>query len=378
MTIIIYNNIINFCNIILMVKYNPLNFTKSSTFIFDLREKKYKSLISEIKDLNSLKPTINEINFFKNYIESIKNNIMSEIDLDSYEISEEYKKGLLQFIPGIQSKNRELKAIEEIIINYKNREKLNLKIIKRKFNKVSNKKISKTSIYYLIKNKLGYKYLKTSPKTKKIENHSSILRTFIFIKSFISCINKGLIPIFIDESNFQTKNNKLYVWRKRDESPLFNVGNPERRNLILAVSSEEKIYYEINKGTNTNDSFLKFFEILLKKIPKEKKENYFFVFDNCSIHLTKTLLNYYEKNKLKVITIVPFYSQLNSIELNFRYIKHKIYRKIYKNINKMESDIKQIIDDEEFARVNKKLYLETLNFYLKCINKYIMNDLNND
>ena len=56
MTIIIYNNIINFCNIILMAKYNPFNFTKSSKFIFDLREKKYKFLISEIKDLNSLKP----------------------------------------------------------------------------------------------------------------------------------------------------------------------------------------------------------------------------------------------------------------------------------------------------------------------------------
>ena len=57
---------------------------------------------------------------------------MNEIELDFYEISEEYKKGLLQFIPGIQSKNRELKTIEEIIINYKKRRKIKFKNHKKK------------------------------------------------------------------------------------------------------------------------------------------------------------------------------------------------------------------------------------------------------
>ena len=48
-----------------MDKYNPINFTKSSTFIFGLRKKKYKSLTEEINDLNAFKPTINEIIFLK-------------------------------------------------------------------------------------------------------------------------------------------------------------------------------------------------------------------------------------------------------------------------------------------------------------------------
>ena len=361
-----------------MVKYNPLNFTKSSSFLFDLREKKYKNLLKKINDYNDLKPKNEEILFFEEYISKIKNNIFNELDENSIQISEDFKKGLLKFTPGIQYKNEDLSTIENIILNYKKREKLNLKIIKRKFKKITSKTKCKTSLYYLIKNKLSFKYLRTSPKTKNLENHSSVLRTFIFIKVFINCLNKGLIPIFIDETNFQTKNNKLCVWRRKEETPFFEVGKPGKRNLILAISPDEIIYYEINKDTNKSNDFLKFFENLINKISQENINNYFFVLDNCSIHLTKSLFNFYENNKLKLITIVPFFSQLNSIELNFRYIKQKIYKKIYKNIFKMQKDIIKIIESEDFKRVTKKLYLETINFYLKYLNKYFITDLNND
>jgi hypothetical protein len=92
---------------------------------------------------------------------------------------------------------------------------LTIKTIKIIFNKNSDIKKCNTSIYNLVKNKLGYRFLKTCPKTKKLENNSSIIRGFIFIKTFIKCLINGLTPIFIDESIFQMTNNKLKSLEKK-------------------------------------------------------------------------------------------------------------------------------------------------------------------
>ena len=106
----------------------------------------------------------------------------------------------------------------------------------------------------------------------------------------------------MDESNFQIINNKLKVRRRREESVSFKIGKPGKKNLILAISPNRPIYYELNNGTNKNDSFLNYFINLLKNIPKEEIKKYFFVMDNCTIHFTKKLIECYKNNNLKIIT----------------------------------------------------------------------------
>lgn len=71
----------------------------------------------------------------------------------------------------------------------------------------------------------------------------------------------GLIPIFLDESNFEMTNNKLRVQIKKEESLLFDICKPGKRNIILGVSPEKTIYFGINKGTNDSNSFLSFLKI---------------------------------------------------------------------------------------------------------------------
>lgn len=249
-----------------MVKYNPNNITKDSNFIFDFREKKYKILIEDIKDLNVLKPNEDEINFLKKYINDFSNNLEKDSNNKYEGITPQFKDALRKFVPGICEKNEAMFLINDIIQNYNKREKLTLKIITKKFNKKSKIRKSKTNLYNIMKNKLGYKFLKTTPKTKKLEENSSIIRSFAFIKSFIKCIQLNLEPIFLDESNFQMVNNKLKIWRKKKEGVTFNVGKPGGKNIILAVSQNKMIFYEINDGTNKSDSFLNFFNNLMKII----------------------------------------------------------------------------------------------------------------
>ena len=68
-----------------------------------------------------------------------------------------------------------------------------------------------------------------------------------------------LKPIFLEESNFQIINNKLKVWRIRDETISFKIGKICRKNLILTISLYKAIYYELINGTNKSDSFLNYF-----------------------------------------------------------------------------------------------------------------------
>ena len=111
--------------------------------------------------------------------------------------------------------------------------------------------------------------MKTYPKTKIFQKFLSILKGFIFIKTFIKCINEGLIPVYIDETNFQINNNNLKVWRLKNKFLFFNIGKSDRRNLILAVTPNKTLHYEINKKKNKSKDFLKFFDSLLKKISKK-------------------------------------------------------------------------------------------------------------
>lgn len=361
-----------------MTKYKNLCFNNKSCFILDLREKKFKNLIEGIKDLNSFKPTQNEINFFSKYKQTLLEKISNSNDDDYFNIDPQYKKALLDFSLGIYCYNKDLFLLENIINNYKKRERLTIKKLKIKFNKQSSIKKSKTTIYNLVKNKLGYSFLKTCPKTKIIEKNSSIIRGFIFITTFIKCLINGLTPIFLDESNFQMTNNKLRVWRKKEESLLFDIGKPGKRNIILGVSPEKTIYFEINKGTNNSDSFLSFFKKIINNFQSEDLGKLFFIMDNCTIHLTKKLTDFYKEKNLKIMTIVPYNSELNSVELCFRYIKQKIANKIYKNLNKINLDVKTIIESEEFNACLPKLYLETINKYFNFINKYLTKELNQD
>jgi DNA integrity scanning protein DisA with diadenylate cyclase activity len=83
---------------------------------------------------------------------------------------------------------------------------LHLKIYVKNKKKTGNT-ISKTSVFYLLNNKLKYKYLKIMPKTNKLKQISSIIRTFIFIKVIAKALLLKMKIIYLNESNFQLENN---------------------------------------------------------------------------------------------------------------------------------------------------------------------------
>ena len=355
-----------------MKNISPLDFGKDSSFIFDLREKNYLDLIKDLKDINVIKPKDEDISLLEKKINDFKfNEIKEDIEINNISILPEYKDALLNFTPGIQKLTGKTKIISNIFYGFKKREKINLKKICNKFYKITGNKISKSYVSGILKNKLNIKFLKTSPKTIKLNSISSKIRGFIFLNVILNALKLKLKIIYIDESNFQIQNNHLKIWRKRGELPYFKVGSPGRRNIISAISNEELLLYQIDNGTNNSTTFLDFMKNLMEVLNEKSIADGLVVMDNCSIHLTKTLQDFYKEQNLKVLTIVPYCSEFNAIELLFGFLKQKIYKNVFSSIRKLNTFVEDQLEENATNEIINKIFIKTLITY----KHYIYNNI---
>ena len=60
----------------------------------------------------------------------------------------------------------------------------------------------------------------------------------------------------------------------------------------------------------------------------DNKKRYDIIMDNLSCHRTSQMLDFYNKNKINIIFNVTYKSNFNAIELAFRTIKFKIYKRL--------------------------------------------------
>jgi hypothetical protein len=147
--------------------------------------------------------------------------------------------------------------------------------------------------------------------------------------------------------------------------------------LILTVSEDKIIHYKITEKNTDEEIFKNYIKELYEILSKDNKKRYVIIMDNLSCHRTRQMLDFYNKNKLNIIFNVTYKSNFNAIELAFRTIKFKIYKRLYESIDSVLNDIKNIIFEKEFSLSLKKNFIETLYVYLNYYenNKHI--NLNN-
>ena len=93
---------------------------------------------------------------------------------------------------------------------------------------------------------------------------------------------------------------------------------------------------------------------------------------NLSVHKTINLVNFYKDNNINVLFNSPYCSEFNCVKLTFRSVKKKIYNKLFKNIDQIEKEIKNIFEDNTFCHILRANFKETLEKYKLFI------DMNNN
>ena len=146
--------------------------------------------------------------------------------------------------------------------------------------------ISHNTIYKIMKNILGYRFVKCCVKTQKLKETEAIKQTFFYIKIFLRALRMGLSFIFIDESSIFTQNNNYKIWKLPEEEIHTEIKDTLKRNLLLAVNKEKTIYYKITEKSTTSNEFQNFFFQILSCLSEEEKSRTVFIMDNHSSHLT--------------------------------------------------------------------------------------------
>lgn len=368
----------NHTNLLIENLKNPdiSHINSDSNFIYD--ESSALAHFNKVKNKNTIKLTKEELNLFINVINEINTQKLIDNEEEFIELPFDLYNKIKNFKSKVKSENEELvEFIKTTIENCNNREKISCRKLASLYEKNKGKKVGKSTIHKILRKRLGYRYLKTTYKTKKLKSEISILHCFYFIKCFAKCLKLNFHFIFIDESKIELSNNHLRCWRKEDEQIMFGDTINKKKNLILAIDKSSVLEYEITQENTNGIIFFNFIEKLKKKLDFISQNKNVFVMDNCTSHKTEDILKYFKTNKINILFTPAYQSIFNPIELIFRGIKRMTYSKLYNNFEEVENDVIDYLQNDKIKKTLLYNFKETmeqiLNYYKLNMNQNINN-----
>ena len=266
--------------------------------------------------------------------------------------------------------------IKNKINNSTNRTDITCRKIAKSFYEETGRYIGKSSVNNIIKNKLGYRYIKTTYKSNYLRSKKANILCLCFIKLFTRLIKLNFEIIFLDESKVESINTHLKCWRKPKETIYFGNAKKDKLNIIMAIGKSKVFQMTINKENTSSIVYLNFLKELYQKLQKEKNKRYVIILDNLKLHKTKEVIAYCVEKKINLVFNVPYQSVFNAIELCFRTIKKVIYSNLYDSIDDLKDKLNNLIEEESFTKSLLYNYKETLYEYIYYSENHKYDNLN--
>ena len=344
---------------------NIFYFNINSKFIFDTTDRNIYQKFNT--NLNMVKPNLILRKYLKDKIEELEFALTNEKNENFISIPKSVYESIIKFKNFKPEKTEIEKFILKQIKNNPDRSKLSCRKLASLYTEESGKTIHKSQMNNIMRKKVGLHYIKTSLKNNKINSTKNILYSFCFIRIILRAIKLGFKILFQDETSILNSNNNYRCWRFEGEK-IFTEGEKKmRKNLLLLIGEDSIINYKFNNESTNEETFLEFMKESKDKIDKSGIESYIIIMDNLSAHKTSVLMNFYEENNMNVVFNSPYCSYFNCIELAFRSIKSILYKKVYNNIQDVETEVKNIMSKPIFKETLKANYKETLCEYQKFL-----------
>ena len=332
----------------------------NSHFIYDFNN--FPLILSKFPNRKRVIPTKEDIIFLSNKI--------SELELSQDKNKPEYitlSKEIFESIDKFHSfqfqpNDKELFILNEIQ-NCNDRSKISCRNLAELYANKTGKKISKSQVNNILRNKLNFHYVKTSIKTKKLDTKRSKFLSFCFIRTVIKAMKLGFKILFLDESIILCSNNNFRCWRYQNENIYFGNNDKNKKNLLLLIGEREIIHYKITDDNTNQDTFLSFLKECLIDLKEKVGNKYLIILDNLPSHKTEKILEFYQQNKINIIFNIAYCSYFNCIELAFRSLKRQLYKKLFNNINEVENEVKKYFEDNAINITLLANFRETLGQY---------------
>ncbi len=153
---------------------------------------------------------------------------------------------------------------------------------------------------------------------------------------------KGLIRLwFYDESGFNLNPNALYAWLP-PQNEAKNITLPAKRGNVLTVAGflrhDNTLEAYSQKEAMNAQAFIAFTEDFIQNQVTDSKVQNIVIIDNASFHkahISKAKMEYWKKQNLFFQFLPAYCSELNHIEILWRFIKNE-----WLNIQDYESEEK--------------------------------------
>ena len=266
--------------------------------------------------------------------------------------------------------------IKNKINNSINRADITCRKIATQYYNETGKFIGKSSVNNIMKNKLGYRYIKTTYKTNYLRTKEANILSLCFVKIIARLIKFNYEIVFLDESKIESINTHLKCWRKPRETIYFGNYIKKKLNIIMAISKNKVLRMDINEENTTAEIYLNFLKNLYEDLSKEKNKKFAIILDNLKLHKTKDVISFCEEKKINLVFNVPYQSIFNGIELCFRSMKKIIYSNIYNSVEEIKEKLLGFINEEKFKNSLLYNYKETLTEYLFYAENHKYDNLN--
>ena len=141
---------------------------------------------------------------------------------------------------------------------------ISIQKITEKFNEIANshylQKIKKSTMHSIMRKRLHMHFKKLTVKNDKLLR-MDYKNFHFFYKSNLKSI---------DESSFRLKNSHYKTWVFDKEQIYSNNYNEKKINLILAVSKENILHYQLVKGNTNSEIFKSFMDQSIDKLEGNK------------------------------------------------------------------------------------------------------------
>jgi transposase len=321
---------------------SPLCFQENEIFMFDCKFP--NKILCKIPNLNSLKLNDMENNHIKSILKFQNNQNNIDDNKVFIQILPELKQRIEKFNKIKLHTNPLYVIIERLIKEHSKTGHISLLKLRDLIKIECGKNISKSTLWRIMRNKLGYCYRKTNIKNIVVNSLKNIISTYLYIKVLTNAILQKLYVVFIDESGFKIQNNNFRNWIKKGINLNVNSGERGKVNLIMGISSDRVVHYELNRINTDRNVFLSFINNLYEKLNDEERNKLLLIIDNATFHRTEENIKNFISKKIRILYTSPYKSELNPIEYVFRHIKNYTYKKIFNNFEELEDFIKDIIN----------------------------------
>jgi len=186
-------------------------------------------------------------------------------------------------------------------------------------------RISKSTIYSFLHNKLGLSYRRGGSYIPWLNSRRYKLFRFRYVEQLLNLVKRDYVPISLDEAGFRLSELEAYVWTSRgNPAPRSHSIHDQRLNMILAIGLDGLVASEFHIGNTNQLIFINFLDSLLQHLNELKNrtgKKYFVIADNCPFHKTPYVRALISKYGCPFLFSAPHSSFSNPVEFVNHFLK---------------------------------------------------------